>query len=140
MYMHGNTASKSEPTRSRTRTSLLTLLSFYLASLPYGIVLPNSQSNDPRRTRKSQPRVVSFAGKAAPDYYIAKLTMRLIVNVARAVNSDPDTKEYLGMFFLPDYSVSLAEVLMLASDLSQHSKFRRSICGGRWRNADDLNS
>ncbi|GLB44296.1 putative phosphorylase is an important allosteric enzyme in carbohydrate metabolism [Lyophyllum shimeji] len=57
-------------------------------------------------------RVVFFAGKAAPAYYIAKLTIRLIVNVARIINADPDTKDYLTVYFMPDYSVSLAEVLI----------------------------
>ena len=52
--------------------------------------------------------------------YIAKLTIRLIVNVARVINSDPDTKDLLSLFFLPDYSVSLAEILIPASDISQH--------------------
>ena len=74
----------------------------------------------PEERKKVNPRVVFFAGKAAPGYYIAKLTIRLIVNVARVINADPDTKEYLEMFFLPDYSVSLAEILIPASDLSQH--------------------
>ena len=61
-----------------------------------------------------------FAGKAAPGYYIAKLVIKLIVNVARVINSDPDTKEYLEVYFLPDYSVSLAELLVPASNISQH--------------------
>ena len=47
-------------------------------------------------------------------------TIKLIVNVARVINVDPDTKDYSTMFFVPDYSVSLAEILIPASDLSQH--------------------
>ncbi|KAL0952886.1 hypothetical protein HGRIS_007105 [Hohenbuehelia grisea] len=74
----------------------------------------------PEERKKTNPRVVFFAGKAAPAYYIAKLTIRLIVNVARVINDDPDTKNYLSLYFLPDYSVSLAEVLIPASDISQH--------------------
>ena len=51
---------------------------------------------------------------------MAKLVIRLIVNVARVINADADTNKFLEMFFLPDYSVSLAEILIPASDLSQH--------------------
>ncbi|KAG1873774.1 starch phosphorylase [Suillus subluteus] len=78
------------------------------------------KSMTPKERKTMTPRNVFFAGKAAPGYYIAKLTIRLIVNVARVVNSDPDTKDYLNVFFLPDYSVTLAEVLIPASDISQH--------------------
>lgn len=78
------------------------------------------KSMTPEERKTLAPRNVFFAGKAAPGYYIAKLTIRLIVNVARVVNSDPDTKDYLNVFFLPDYSVTLAEVLIPASDISQH--------------------
>ncbi|KZT65114.1 glycosyltransferase family 35 protein [Daedalea quercina L-15889] len=74
----------------------------------------------PAERKKVNPKVVFFAGKAAPGYYVAKLTIRLIVNVARIINADPDTKDLLQLYFLPDYSVSLAEVLIPASDISQH--------------------
>ena len=42
------------------------------------------------------------------------------MNVARILNNDPETQQYLTMFLVPDYSVSLAEILIPASDLSQH--------------------
>ena len=74
----------------------------------------------PAERKKVNPRVVFFAGKAAPGYYIAKLVIKLIVNAAVVINSDPDTKEYLEVYFLPDYSVSLAELLVPASNISQH--------------------
>ncbi|KIY66143.1 glycosyltransferase family 35 protein [Cylindrobasidium torrendii FP15055 ss-10] len=74
----------------------------------------------PEERKKVNPRVVFFAGKAAPGYYIAKITIRLIVNVANIINVDPDTKDLLSLYFLPDYSVSLAEILIPTSDISQH--------------------
>ncbi|EKM76820.1 hypothetical protein AGABI1DRAFT_130848 [Agaricus bisporus var. burnettii JB137-S8] len=78
------------------------------------------KSMTPAERSKCNRKVVFFAGKAAPAYYIAKLTIRLIVNVARVINADADTKDFLQLYFLPDYSVSLAEVLIPASDISQH--------------------
>ncbi|KAF8519332.1 glycosyltransferase family 35 protein [Hysterangium stoloniferum] len=74
----------------------------------------------PAERKKTVSRVVLFAGKAAPGYYMAKLTIRLIVCVSKVINADPDTKDYLTLLFLPDYSVSLAELIIPASDISQH--------------------
>jgi starch phosphorylase len=74
----------------------------------------------PEERAKVTPRVVLFAGKAAPGYWMAKLIIRLIVNVGKVVNSDPDAKGILTVLFLPDYSVSLAELLIPASDISEH--------------------
>ena len=65
------------------------------------------------------PRTVVFAGKAASAYAIAKTIIRLIHDVARVVNSDPRVDGRLRVVFLPNYGVSLGEVLFPAADLSE---------------------
>ena len=65
------------------------------------------------------PRTVVFAGKAASAYHAAKAIVQLIHDVARVVNSDPRVGDKLKIVFLPNYSVSLAEVILPAADLSE---------------------
>ncbi len=65
------------------------------------------------------PRTVIFSGKAAPGYAMAKLIIRLILSVAAKVNKDPDCADRLAVAFLPNYSVSLAERIIPAADLSE---------------------
>ncbi len=66
-----------------------------------------------------QPRTFFFAGKAAPGYFMAKLIMKLIHSVGEVVNSDPRTRDWLRVVFLPDYRVSLAEAIIPAAELSE---------------------
>jgi starch phosphorylase len=65
------------------------------------------------------PRVKIFAGKAAASYHFAKLIIKLINDVGRIVNNDASIRGLLKVAFLPDYSVSLAEHIIPAADLSE---------------------
>jgi starch phosphorylase len=69
---------------------------------------------------KVQKRVVLIGGKAASAYVNAKIIIKLIGNVSKVVNNDPDTAPFLKCGFIPNYCVSAAEVLVPASDISQH--------------------
>jgi starch phosphorylase len=65
------------------------------------------------------PRTVIFAGKAASSYTAAKNIIRLIHDVGHLVNHDPRLRGRLKLVFLPNYGVSLAEVIMPGADLSE---------------------
>jgi glycogen phosphorylase len=81
------------------------------------VALYRAMRDDP--TRDWVPRVKIFAGKAAASYRYAKLIIKLINDVAEAVNNDPDVAGRLKVVFLADYNVSLAEVIIPAADLSE---------------------
>ena len=65
------------------------------------------------------PRVKIFAGKAAASYAQAKLIIKLINDVAAVINADHSLKGRLKVAFIPNYNVSLAEVIVPATDLSE---------------------
>jgi starch phosphorylase len=65
------------------------------------------------------PRTVFFAGKAAPGYETAKQVIRLIHDVARVIDADSEIGGLLKVVFVPNYSVSVAEIMIPAADLSE---------------------
>jgi starch phosphorylase len=65
------------------------------------------------------PRTVIFAGKAASSYHMAKSIIRLIHDVGAVVNKDPRIGDKLKLVFIPNYGVSVAEVIMPGADLSE---------------------
>ena len=69
--------------------------------------------------RDWMPRVKFFGGKAAPSYHNAKLIIKLANDVAKVINRDPAVRGLLKMVFIPNYNVSLAEIMMPAADLSE---------------------
>lgn len=73
-----------------------------------------------REREETVKRTVMIGGKAAPGYMVAKRIIKLINSVGEVVNNDPETSDFLKVVFLPNYNVSLAEMVIPATDLSQH--------------------
>ena len=65
------------------------------------------------------PRTYLIAGKAAPGYWAAKMTIKLINSIAEVINNDARTHGMIKVAFIPDYRVSLAERIIPAADLSE---------------------
>src|SRR5213075_696238 len=80
------------------------------------VVLYNRLRENPNF--EGTPRTFFFSGKAAPAYRLAKLIIKFINNLAGTIDGDPAVRGRLKVLFLPDYSVSLAEWLIPATDVS----------------------
>ncbi|KAJ4827867.1 species-specific tRNA processing [Turnera subulata] len=72
------------------------------------------------RKAKYVPRVCIFGGKAFATYVQAKRIVKFITDVGATINHDPEIGDLLKVVFVPDYNVSVAEVLIPGSELSQH--------------------
>ena len=83
----------------------------------YIIMRYNRIVNDP--SYNPVPRTFIFAAKAAPGYWMAKLIIRFIHDLAKKINADPRVRGLIKVVFLPDYRVSLAERIIPAADLSE---------------------
>ncbi len=81
------------------------------------VVLYNRLREDP--ASDVQPRTFFFSGKAAPAYHLAKLIIKFINNLGATIDADPAVRGRLKVVFVPDYSVSIAERLIPASDVSE---------------------
>src|SRR5262249_6495845 len=80
------------------------------------VVLYNRLRENPNF--ETAPRTFFFAGKAAPAYHLAKVIIKFINNLAETIDNDPMLRGRLKVLFLPDYSVSMAEKLIPAADVS----------------------
>ncbi len=65
------------------------------------------------------PRFFVFGGKAAPGYFMAKLIIKLITSVARAVNNDTDMRDRLKVYLIPNYNVKIGHIVYPMADLSE---------------------
>lgn len=72
------------------------------------------------RATKFVPRVVMIGGKAAPGYYNAKAIIKLFNSVCHTINNDHEVGNLLKAVFLPNYNVSAAQIIIPATELSQH--------------------
>ena len=65
------------------------------------------------------PHTYIFAAKAAPAYVFAKKVIKLINRIGQVVNNDPDVRGMIKVVFLPNYCVSMSEILMCGADVSE---------------------
>ena len=81
------------------------------------IYLYRKIKSDPNFTM--HPTTFLFSAKAAPSYVFAKKVIQLINTLQRIINSDPEVNKYINVVFIPNYSVSIAEILLNAANVSE---------------------
>ncbi|MEK9628170.1 MAG: glycogen/starch/alpha-glucan phosphorylase [Nitrospinota bacterium] len=88
-----------------------------LLNILHCIILYNRLVKNPDSVTGSYTKI--FSGKAAPGYAMAKLIIKLVNAVGEKTNNDPAIRDRLKVIFIPNYSVSVAEVIIPGSDLSE---------------------
>ena len=83
------------------------------------LIIYNDLKNGGEATKNMESTTFLFGGKAAPGYVNAKLIIKLINNIAKVINADPATRDRLAIHFMPNYRVSMAEIVIPATNLSQ---------------------
>lgn len=79
----------------------------------------NELKTNPEFKKNYYPHTFIFGAKAAPSYYFAKKVIKLINTIATKVNNDPETSDLLKVVFVVNYSVTYAEVIVPAADVSE---------------------
>jgi starch phosphorylase len=90
-----------------------------LLNLIHVVSLYQAYKADPLKAEAAVPRTFLFAGKAAPGYETAKQIIWLINSVGQMVNDDPVIRNKLRVIYVPNYSVSWAEVIIPATEISE---------------------
>ncbi len=85
----------------------------------HAVALYQAYKADPKLCAEALPRAFLFAGKAAPGYETAKNIIWLINSVGNIVNNDPAVRSKLRVIFVPNYSVSWAETIIPATEISE---------------------
>ncbi len=75
--------------------------------------------NDKAYFDSFQPTTFLFGGKAAPGYVNAKLIIKFISNISKVISSDAQVRDKLSVFFMPNYSVTMAETIIPAANISE---------------------
>lgn len=83
------------------------------------ITLYNRLAGDETKAAAIIPRTILFSGKSAPGYLLCKLIIKLIHNVAEVVAAHPQAREKIEVVFVPNYGVTLAQVIIPAAELSE---------------------
>ncbi len=83
------------------------------------VMIYNRLKSDASYRQRFQPMTFLFGGKAAPGYMNAKLIIKFISNISAVINNDPQVRDILHVYFMPDYRVTLAEAVIPATNLSE---------------------